>query len=136
MKTYHGRALAAICLLIVLTISTSAQERKPFWKQKKFYAGLLISAVGVGIDHYGTGHAERHGYREGNIYLRRSNGELNAGRLWMMWAGINAALIACEVPKEDDRWEWAAFSMRGAFGVSSGVRGIRNLRLPPLTPSQ
>ncbi len=129
------RCVCAFLLLIFLSTSSFAQQKKPFWHQKKFWIGIAITAVGTGLDHYGTGHAERHGYVEGNPFLRRPNGELNAGKLWAIWGGLNVAAIAFELPK-DEKWSWVAFGFRAAYGGASATVGIRNMRLPPLTASQ
>lgn len=125
------RSLAGLLVMITLAVCVPAQERKPFWKQRKFWIGIGITAVGVGLDHYSTGRVEELGYRERTPFLRRSNGELNAGRLWALWGATNAALVLLEIPRSDE-YSWAAFGVRALVGINAGRVGIRNLNLPPL----
>jgi hypothetical protein len=101
---------------------------RPFWKSKRFWGGVALTALGTALDHYSTRHAEARGFQEGTRFFRRADGHLNAGRLWLTWAGLNSALLLCD-SRTDEKWRWAAFGMRGLWASNSLRAAIHNLNL-------
>lgn len=154
MRNKITRGIGALFFLITFAGAAAAQDpvsfrlkeptavvskpgaKAPLWKKKKFWAGLVTSAVAVTLDQASSDAMYAKGYVEGTRVLRARDGRLRKGLQWAIWGGLNAALVPADMSR-DDTFGWAAFAIRVGMAATNTRAAIRNWRLPArggLTP--